>query len=191
MSQIQLVTCSKCRAAIPPDIFNLEPLTPCLSCGNPIGAFIFPALYREQKMVSAERVMLEGEAGCFYHPEKKAILPCESCGRFLCALCDVDLNGQHLCPNCLDTGKKKGKLKSLENRRVLYDRIALTAAIVPMLFIWTTIIGAPIALYVAIRYWKAPGSILGGSKIRFVIAIILASMQILAWLGILVYALVK
>jgi len=25
------------------------------------------------------------EAACFYHPQKKAVIPCDSCGRFLCA----------------------------------------------------------------------------------------------------------
>ena len=70
-------------------------------------------------------MLVDGEASCFYHPAKKAVLPCESCGRFLCAVCDVEMNGQHLCPACLASGKKKGRLKQLENRRTLYDSLAL------------------------------------------------------------------
>jgi hypothetical protein len=107
------------------------------------------------------------------------------CGRFLCALCAVELHGQHLCPNCLETGKEKGKLKSLENHRTLYDAIALRLAIYPMIlfFFWFfTIITAPIALFVAIRYWNAPSSIVPRTKIRSIAAIVLASLQILLWI---------
>jgi hypothetical protein len=185
--QLPLVTCSKCKAILPTDRFNAEGLAPCPSCAQPIAAYVFPALFREHAVTEGERLVLEGEASCFYHPQKKAVLPCESCGRFLCALCDVELNGAHLCSGCLDSGQKKGKLKSLENRRVLYDRIALIAAILPVLFIWTSIIGAPIALYVAIRYWKEPCSILGRSRARFIWAIILSSLQIIGWISIIVY----
>jgi hypothetical protein len=103
------------------------------------------------------------------------------------ALCDVELNEQHLCPACLESGQKKGKLKSLENQRVLYDRIALAAAIFPLLMVWTSIIGAPVALYVSLRYWKTPCSILGRSKARFIIALILSIVQIVAWIVIIAY----
>ena len=37
------------------------------------------------------------------------------------------------------------------------------------------------ALFVAIRYWKAPPSILRRTKIRFVAAIIIALLQIAGW----------
>ena len=185
--QLPLVTCSKCKAILPAGQFNADVLVPCPSCGSAIAAYVFPALFREQRVIQAEKLVLETEASCFYHSEKKALVPCDSCGRFLCALCDVELNGQHLCPNCLDSGQKKGKLKSLENRRVLYDRIALTAAIVPLLFVWTSIIGAPLALYVALRHWNAPCSILGRSKTRFVVATILSALQILGWIAVIIY----
>ena len=189
--QLPLVTCSKCKAILPAGEFNAELLAPCPSCGTPIVAYVFPALFREHTITQAERLVVEGEASCFYHPQKKALIPCDSCGRFLCALCDVELNGKHLCPGCLESGQKKGKLKSLENRRILYDRIALAAAILPLLFLWTSIIGAPIALYVAIRYWKEPCSILGNSKTRFIIAIILSALQIIGWIAVIIYFVTK
>ncbi|MEO6034778.1 MAG: hypothetical protein ABIQ35_05955 [Verrucomicrobiota bacterium] len=184
--QLTLVTCSKCKAVLPREQYNAG-FVSCPTCASSLSVMVFPALVREAVAPAAEQVMVEGEASCFYHPQKKAALPCDSCGRFLCALCDVELGGQHLCPACLDSGKKKGKLKSLENQRVLYDRIALTTAVLPMLFVWTSIIGAPVALFISIRYWNSPGSILGRSKARFVIAIILGVLQIAAWIAVIIY----
>jgi hypothetical protein len=37
------------------------------------------------------------------------------------------------------------------------------------------------ALYVAIRYWKAPRSIVHRTRVRFILAIIFASLQIGGW----------
>jgi hypothetical protein len=134
-----------------------------------------------------EAVVVENEASCFYHPQKKAVLPCEGCGRFLCALCDCELHGQHFCPACLETGKKKGKIKRLENERVLYDDLALALAVLPLLIFYFTLVTAPIALYIAIRYWNSPRSIVRRqTHWRFVIAIIFATLEIAGW-GIGIY----
>lgn len=181
------VTCSKCKALLPTELFNQQELIDCPSCSAPTLAAVFPALFRESAVALPQKIVVEGEASCFYHPQKKAIVPCESCGRFLCALCDLDLNGKHLCPSCLDAGKKKGKLKSLENQRILYDRIALALAVFPLLFFWTSIIGAPMALYVAIRYWKEPCSIFSRSRATFIVAIVLASLEIVGWISFFIY----
>ena len=91
---------------------------------------IFPAMFHPVGNNSTgEKITSAEEAACFYHPQKRASVPCDSCGRFLCALCDVELNGQHICPNCLQSGKKKGRLKNLENERVLHDHIALMLSV--------------------------------------------------------------
>jgi hypothetical protein len=130
---------------------------------------------------------VEGESGCFYHPAKRAVAACESCGRFLCALCDLDLNGEHICPACLETGRRKGKLKQLENRRVLYDAVALSLATLPLLFFWPTIITAPCALYVVVRRWNAPASLVRRGKWRMVLAAILAILEIAAWIAVVYF----
>ena len=113
-------------------------------------------------------------------------MPCEACGRFLCAVCDVELSGAHLCPGCLESGKKKGRLKQLENSRTLYDSMALAVALYPMILVWPTIISAPIAIYLAIRYWNAPSSIVRRGKWRAVLAIIIGLLQILGWVAVFV-----
>ena len=177
-----LVQCPKCRAWLLEGVFNQPEMSPCPACGVPLQVEIFPAMFRKiNPGQSGEAVMVEGESSCFYHPQKKAVLPCDGCGRFMCALCDCQLNGQHFCPACLETGRTKGKIKSLENQRTLYDSIALSLAIYPLLIFYFTIITAPMALFIAIRYWRSPPSLVHRSKIRFVIAIIFALLQIAGW----------
>jgi len=185
----RLVACTKCRAPLPPVLYNSPELHPCPSCGARLLVDVFPAALRPPGLgASAETVLVDGEASCFYHPSKKAILPCESCGRFLCAVCDVEMNGQHLCPACLESGKKKGRLTQLENRRTLYDSMALAVAVYPLLFWPVTIISAPVAIYIAIRYWKAPSSLVGRTRWRAVLAIIFALLQIGVWAAVIIAA---
>ena len=128
-----------------------------------------------------ETILTDQEAGCFYHPNKKAVVACSNCGRFLCSLCDIDFGGQHVCSLCLAAGQKNRNFKNLENRRVLYDDLALALAIVPMIGVYFTLLTAPITLYVAIRGWSAPSSIIPRTKFRFVLAIVIALSQIAGW----------
>ena len=182
-----LVSCGRCRSPLPGNLFNLPDPVHCPGCGSVTLVEVFPALYRSiSPGKRGETILEQSESSCFYHPEKKAVVPCDSCGRFLCALCDCELNGQHLCPGCVDTGRKKGKIQDLENHRVLYDSTALTLTVVPMVvcypFLPFSLFTAPIALYLAIRHWKTPTSVVRRTKARFVMAIVLASLQILGWI---------
>ena len=112
-----------------------------------------------------EAVLLEGEAGCFFHPQKKAVVHCDGCGRFLCGLCDCELHGKHYCPGCLEAGRKKGRIQNLENQRTLYGGVALSLALLPLIFRGLlTLVTAPIAIYIAIRYWNAPRSIVSSGR---------------------------
>jgi hypothetical protein len=188
MNSFQLL-CPKCKTPLREDMLNREQLAPCPACAAPLQVQIFPALFRPLQMGrSGESLVLETESSCFFHPQKKAVVHCEGCGRFLCALCDCELHGQHFCPQCLETGKKKGKIKSIENERTLYDSIALGLAVVPLLpfFVVVTFLTAPAALYVAIRYWKAPRSIVRRTNVRLVLAVILASLQIIGWVVVMI-----
>jgi hypothetical protein len=155
---------------------------PCPFCKSLLRVDVFPAMFREIPAGKSGEVLLEKrEAGCFYHPQKKAVIVCSLCGRFLCDLCDVELNENHLCPSCLEKGRTKRKIESLEDHRTCYDKIALLIAIVPILGFWLTILTAPIVLFITIRHWKSPGSIVRKTKIRFIAAFVIASLQIAGW----------
>src|SRR4026207_1126810 len=120
------ILCPACYAPLPPSHFNTRSFEPCPTCPAKVQAAVFPAAFRTMAPgQTGERILVQGESSCFYHEQKKAVVPCDACGRFLCALCDVDLNGKHLCPQCLDTGRQAGSLQELETRRVLYDNAAL------------------------------------------------------------------
>lgn len=181
-----MVSCSKCILPLSKEMINSASLSACPSCSSLLRADVFPAVYRSLPMGrSVERLQMSNEAGCFYHPGKKAVAPCSACGRFVCALCDVALNSQHLCPACFEKGKNKRKIKSLENHRTCYDSIALmVAAVPPLSFIlyMFTIFTAPLSIYLTVRHWNTPTSIIPRTKIRFILAFILAGLQIAAWI---------
>jgi hypothetical protein len=182
------IQCPKCRAWLLEGIFNQSGWSPCPACGISLHIEVFPALFRKTGVGrSGETILFEGESSCFYHPQKKAIHPCDSCGRFLCALCDCELNGQHFCPTCLEAGKTKGKIKGLDHERTLYDSIALTLAVGPLIIFYFTLITAPMALFIAVRYWKSPLGLVRRSRFRFVIAIMVALIQIAGWAIFFIY----
>lgn len=178
--------CPHCQTPLPGALCNTPGLVGCPACLGSLQATVFPAAFRAvERGASGERIGIEGDAGCFYHPGRKAVLACEGCGRFLCALCDVPLAGRHLCPACIETGKKKGKLVNLHRNRVLFDDVALALAVYPIVipgFGWMfSPLTAPTCLYVAFRYWKEPLSIVRQSRWRFVLAILLASLTLVGW----------
>lgn len=184
----QLPQCPSCSASLREGIFNLPDLAPCPSCNTPVQISVFPAWFRPVARGSeGERIVAEGEASCFYHPDKRAVQPCSACGRFLCGLCDCELQGKHFCPGCLDTGKQKGKIRNLQNERMRYDKMALVIAVVPMvlfMFFWFVMfITAPLALFMVIKYWRAPLGLIPHTRWRFVVAAIFAVMQLCAFGG--------
>jgi len=177
-----LPSCPRCGAALDEGAFNQPDLVHCPTCGDRLQIEIFPALFRPTTRGHAgDAVMVEGESSCFYHPQKKAVVPCDACGRFLCALCDCELHGEHFCPACLEVGRQKGRIKRLENQRTLYDAIALSLSILPLLVFYFTVITAPIALYMVIRYWNAPLSMVHRTRIRLVLAGLISTAQIVGW----------
>jgi hypothetical protein len=183
------IQCPKCGAGLLDGVFNQPGLAPCRSCGTPLKVEVFPALFRKSTPgQSGQAVLVEGESGCFYHPQKRAVRPCDGCGRFLCALCDCNLNEQHFCPACLETGRSKGKIKSLENQRTRYDSIALALAIFPILIVYLTLITAPMTLFIAIRYWNKPASMVRRTRFRLVLAIGIALLQIAGWIAVFTFA---
>lgn len=177
--------CLSCSAPVPEVLFNQPEPQPCAQCGRLFQAEVFPAFFQPvMRGRDGDPLLVEGEASCFYHPQKKAAMTCDACGRFLCALCDCELHGKHFCPACLETGKQKGKIQKLENQRTLYDNIALALAVYPvaLLFgIYFTCITAPMSLYLSFRHWNSPSSVVRQTRIRYVLAIILSTLELAAW----------
>jgi hypothetical protein len=179
-----LIACPKCSAPWPDAPEELALFAACPICATPASVIAFPALYRTATPAAQpENIIIEGEASCFYHANKRAVVPCSACGRFLCALCDVKLGDRNLCPGCVETGRTKGKFTELEPGRTLWDSAALTIAIVSfVLCMYPSIIGAPVAIVVAIVGWKKPSSVVPRTKWRLWLAVILATLEIAWWI---------
>ena len=185
------VLCPECSSPIPATHFAAAELAPCPVCNVPLLARAFPALLRPmQQGTSGERITDAGQAACFYHPHKTAHIPCDACGRFICALCDVELHGQHLCPACIESGRRKGSLTTLESRRLLWDNIALGVIIIPIVtlfFWWASILTAPAGIFLAILGWRKPRSLAPRwTRLRLSVAIVLA-LGILAGWGVMIF----
>jgi len=98
----------------------------------------------------------EDQSCCFYHPQKQASAACDTCGRFLCGLCDLQAGSAHICGQCLQRAMQESTASDDERlcpRRPTYDQAAMTLAIIP--------ITAPLGVYYALRHWNTPGSVLG------------------------------
>jgi hypothetical protein len=72
-------------------------------------------------------------------------------------------------------------MERLENHRNLYDAIALYVALLPILFFPVTLVTAPMAIYLVIRHWSSPGSLVPRTRIRFVAAALIALVQLTGW----------
>jgi hypothetical protein len=180
MMSHSLLTCCRCRAALPESGPELGSLTGCPSCGAELTVLVFPAMTRVANSVpTAQAVLEESEAACFYHADKRAVIPCSACGRFLCSLCDVELHGSHFCPGCLEIGTRKGRLPSLERSRTRYDRIVWTLLIVPLpLCLLAAPFTALAAVVLVFWKWRAPPSIVVNTRLRLALGGVLALVEL-------------
>lgn len=182
-----LVPCPGCRETLPPVVFNTAEPSVCPHCGKTVLCLTFPALLREQaRGREGELILNDTDAACFYHADKKAATVCDSCGRFLCDLCDVSIANRHLCPACTDVARKTHDVHSLNNERVLHDDIALSLAVLPLLAFPVTLLTAPFTIYYAIHHWKSPASLMPRTRVRFIASLLIASIQITCWAAVLV-----
>jgi hypothetical protein len=69
----------------------------------------------------------------------------------------------------------------------LYDNIALSLAVYPLLIFYFTIVTAPTALFIAIRFWNAPRSIVHRTRARLVLAILIAGLEIAGWFALVIF----
>ena len=172
-----LVPCPSCGRPLPGAACNTPEPTDCPSCHRAVQVEVFPAWFQPASVARpAEAILEEGFSSCFFHTQKKAIVACDACGRFLCALCDVEFNERHLCPACLQSGQAKGQIATLETQRMLWDSAALSLSLLPIM------ISAPLALFCAIFSFFRPSSLVPRSRLRAYVAIVLSVVQIAGWI---------
>jgi hypothetical protein len=178
------VICPHCLQDIPAD----SEWQSCPYCQKQMQVRIWPAVRRNANALTA----LSDQATCFFHPEKAFDACCQRCGRFVCALCDLQLGAEHVCPICFERGRAdsvagagivagKGEWR---HRDVLYDSIASTAGWA-WVIIWPLfVIALPSVIFLHVKYRKAPRSyLLPRSGWRFWVAYVG-----LAWVPLLLVA---
>ena len=181
------VPCPDCQEPLPRQFFNRSGGGECPHCNSKIAVSVFPALFTdpEQERITGNNRLTEEQAGCYFHPQKEASIPCDGCGLFLCTLCDTAIGERHICPRCLEKELTEQSQSDLVTHRPLYDQMTFALSAYPLLiFPFITLFTAPAALFVAVRYWKVPGSLVSRSRWRIVVAVILSILQIFGWIAI-------
>jgi hypothetical protein len=184
------IACAVCSWPVPREFWNREEGLRCRVCGHAVRVSVFPAIGQAVTGASPEALQAETEASCFYHPQSRAAIVCQECGRFLCALCDLEVEGRHICPRCFETGISAHKIQTAEPRRVMYDSVALALATFPFLLIWPALIAAPWSLFVVVTRWNAPSSVVPRTKIRFMIAVLFALAE-LGFIAVIIYLMIQ
>lgn len=188
----QEVECPKCKAALPEQPAAAAALEDCPSCSLKLRLLTFPALFRPVAGGSqGPAAVTEGEATCFHHDQKRAVSHCDECGKFLCQLCDVLVEDRHFCPQCVQAGMTKGKLRQLERGRARHDQVMLALAFLGVLF-WMLPLLPLAVLVMGVLKWKAPVSRVYRTHVRMGVAMVLAGVELLgggafwiaAWLNV-------
>ncbi|HPG29836.1 MAG TPA: hypothetical protein PKY81_05115 [bacterium] len=179
----QFVSCNKINFGdIEPELFT------CKSCGKNHSFIFYPALNAKIKTAeSGLKIENENEASCFFHNQKKADKICSVCGRFICSLCSIEINGKILCPLCFNENKTKCD-SNLVDSFFLYDRLALDIALLGIITVYFGIFLAPASLFISIKHWKKMSLYpFPRSKIRFIAASVISVLVILAWISIIIF----
>jgi hypothetical protein len=153
------VPCPSCAADVAPTETNTGWQT-CPYCEKRLQIRGWPVFRQNNNAATA----LSDQATCFFHPDKAFQACCQRCGRFVCALCDLQLGAEHVCPACFERGRADSGVEAgraeWRYRDVLYDSIALTVGWGWILF-WPVIVAAiPTVIFLHVKYRKAPRSYL-------------------------------
>ena len=149
------VPCPNCAADIVPVENGWQT---CPYCEKRLQVRVWPIVRHNTSAATA----ISDQATCFFHPDKAFQACCQRCGRFVCALCDLQLGAEHVCPACFERGRAGAEAGKAEwrYRDVLYDSIALTVGWGWILF-WPLIVAAiPTVIVLHVKYRKAPRSYL-------------------------------
>ena len=175
---LSAICCTKCQTPLGPEHFNHDHMAPCRRCGAFVQAAVFPALLKPDAPPARGQMLLtDDEASCFHHPRKQASVACDGCGRFLCALCDIEMGGRHLCPSCIERGASDDDSGGAigDDRRVLYDGLALFLSVVP------AVVTPMVSLFLAVRYWREPLSVVHRTRVRWYLAVMFSVVQLVFW----------
>lgn len=153
------IICPGCSGEVAP-VEGKSGWQKCPYCERTLQIRVWGSVHQNTNAAAA----LSDQATCFFHPDKAYQACCQRCGRFVCGLCDLQLGAEHVCPACFERGRVQSGAGTgtaeWRHRDVLYDSIAVTAGWGWILF-WPTFVAAlPAAIFLHVKYRKAPRSYL-------------------------------
>jgi hypothetical protein len=183
------LSCPECGFELKPYFLESPDYRPCHVCGHETSVLPYPACFAARQVITADDLRRDEEdAGCYYHESKRAVHSCSQCGRFLCELCSAQIGDDVLCPSCIVAGEKNYNIENrLERGRQLFDSMALLIAALPALTVSFTIFGGPVAVYVALRYWNKPTSIVRRYQWRKWLALAMGLAETGGWVWLFTY----
>lgn len=165
------LSCPKCRIALPEVAVPTPSTAGCSACGAVWQVFPLPSLFRPGPTArSGERILSDAEASCFQHAQKKATAHCQGCGRFLCALCEVELGREVICPACFELRKRRPEKTRLLDRKTRWDQVALSVSLGAMLMYPFLFIAVPVAFTIIFWQCRKPQSLVYKVGFNFFVA---------------------
>ncbi|TLD69722.1 hypothetical protein FEM03_15450 [Phragmitibacter flavus] len=196
------VRCAGCGATQQAAIFRGQPVSSCGTCRRRLEVRVLPAVFgvasRPPALPSNEGEIQLGETRCFYDPVRVATKSCSHCGVFVSDAWVATWGEEVVCLKCLDELRTKGADTKFQAKRVLWDNVVLGLSVGPwllsLIFVFTvlfyafavfsimlTLVAAPAALFLGLRYWNAPRGLVPRGRGRLMMGVGLAVLQLLAW----------
>lgn len=155
----------------------------CISCHRESSIAAFPALVKNgapKPPTLSVDPPAPGEAACYYSPNRRATKECSHCGVLISDIWAAQWGSETVCLKCLEHLRGQGKDERFESRRILWDNVALVLTLVPLTFVfWMfAFLTAPAALFIGLRHWNSPRSLVPRSRARLVVALLLAFAQV-------------
>jgi hypothetical protein len=159
--------------------------TTCLACRKPVEALLLPRAFKPfspPPLPSAPPAL--GDAVCFYDAAQKATCLCSQCGVLVSDSWSANWGNRKVCLRCLEKLRESGRDSNFESSRLMWDNICLllSSTIFILIFPYFAIIAAPATIVLGIRTWNHPRSLVPRSRFRLIVALILASLQVLGML---------
>jgi hypothetical protein len=175
--------CPACQADLPVADGSVgEQTIICGNCRGVVELETFPAQWRKVQPGRAGELVTGEESACFVHTDRRAEAACDSCGRFMCALCEVRVGEQRICVACLESGRRAGRLAQVERSRTIFALVALRVALFGLLLGPFGPAAGMSAIVLAVIGLRKPASVTGRRYIGSAIAaLVLGALLTLGW----------
>ena len=142
--------CPLCLEPLPYEEMSSGAQT-CPHCGRSFDAVSFSPPETKAVVPRLGEEGPDGATGCVHHPRNAAVATCDRCGRFICELCRIGVDGKGFCPGCFERLSSEGAIESAVTRLPGHNASATLCAVVGMLAAPTC---APAAIYFGVKWLK-------------------------------------